>query len=41
MFDRFCPSLKTRELLEERRFDLNRFDRNSGRYGIPMHRNNF
>jgi hypothetical protein len=41
MFDRFCPSLKTRAQLEERRFDLNRFDRNSERYVIPMHRKNF
>jgi hypothetical protein len=40
MFDRFCPSLKTRELLEER-VDLNRFDTNSKRYVIPMHRKNF
>jgi hypothetical protein len=41
MFDRFCPSLKTRAQLEERRFDMNRSDRNSERYVIPMHRNNF
>jgi hypothetical protein len=41
MFDRFGPSLKTRAHLEERRFDLNRFDRNSERYVIPMHRKNF
>ena len=41
MFDRFGPSLKTRAPLEEIRFDLNRFDRNSERYVIPMHRNNF
>ena len=41
MFDRFVPSLKTRAQLEEGRFDLNRFDRNSERYVIPMHRKNF
>jgi hypothetical protein len=40
MFDRFFPSLKTRKQLEER-FDLNKFDRDSERYVIPMHRNNF
>jgi hypothetical protein len=37
-FDTFCPSLKTRAQLEERRFDLYKFDRVSERYGIPMHR---
>jgi hypothetical protein len=41
MFDRFGPSLKTRAQLEERRFDLNKFDRDSERYVIPMHRKNF
>jgi hypothetical protein len=40
MFDRFCPSVKTREQLEERRFDMNRSNRNSERYVIPMHRKN-
>jgi hypothetical protein len=40
MFDRFFPSLKTRAQLEER-VDLNKFDRNRERYGIPMHRKNF
>jgi hypothetical protein len=39
MIDRFCHSLKTRAQLEER-VDLNRFDRNSERYVIPMHRKN-
>jgi hypothetical protein len=24
MFDRFCPSLKTRALIDERKFDMNR-----------------
>jgi hypothetical protein len=41
MFDRFGPSLKTRAQLEERRFDLNKFNRDSERYVIPMHRKNF
>jgi hypothetical protein len=39
MFDRFCPSLKTRAQLEER-VDLNRFDRDSERYVIPIHQKN-
>jgi hypothetical protein len=38
MFDRFCPSLETRAQLEERRCDINRSNRNSERYVIPMHR---
>jgi hypothetical protein len=41
MLDRSYPSLKTREQLEERRFDTNRSDRNNERYVIPMHRKNF
>ena len=41
MFDRFGPSLKTRVQLEERRFDMNIYDRTSERYGIHMHRKNF
>jgi hypothetical protein len=41
MFDIFCPSLKTKAQLEERRFDMNKSDRNNERYVIPMHRNNF
>jgi hypothetical protein len=36
MFDRLCPSLKTRALIDERKFDMNRSDR----YVIPMHRKN-
>ena len=40
IFDRFRPSLKTRAQLEERRCDMNRPDRNSERYVIPMHRKN-
>jgi hypothetical protein len=41
MFDIFYPSLKTRAQLDERIFDMNRSDRNSERYVIPMHRNDF
>jgi hypothetical protein len=40
MLDRFFPSLKTRAQLEERIYDMNRSDRNSERYVIPMHRKN-
>jgi hypothetical protein len=40
VFNRFGPSLKTRVQLEERRFDMNRSDKNNERYVIPMHRNN-
>jgi hypothetical protein len=40
MFDKFCPSLKTRVKLEERIFDMSRSDENSERYVIPMHRKN-
>ena len=40
MIDRICPSLKTRALIEERRFDMSRFDKTSERYVIPMHRKN-
>jgi hypothetical protein len=40
MFDIFCPSLKTREQLEERRIDISRYDKNNERYVIPMHRKN-
>ena len=40
MFDRFFPSPKTKAHLEERRFDMNRYDRTSERYVILMHRNN-
>jgi hypothetical protein len=38
MFDRFCPSLKTRVLVDERRFDMSISNKNSERYVIPMHR---
>jgi hypothetical protein len=40
MFDKFYPSLETREQLEERRFDMNRYDRNNERCVIPMHKKN-
>jgi hypothetical protein len=40
MFDKFCPSMKTRAQLDERRLDLSRSYRNSERYVIPMHRKN-
>jgi hypothetical protein len=40
MFDRLCHSLKTRELIDERRFDMSRSDKNSERYVIPMLRKN-
>jgi hypothetical protein len=40
MIDRICPSLKTRALIDERRFDMNRFDKTSEIYVIPMHRKN-
>ena len=40
MFDRFYSSLKTRELIDERKFDMNRSDKYSDRYVIPMHRKN-
>jgi hypothetical protein len=32
--------LKTRALIDERRFDMRRSDKNSERYVIPMHRKN-
>jgi hypothetical protein len=38
--DRFCPNLKYRVLIDERRFDMNRSDNNNERYVIPMHRKN-
>jgi hypothetical protein len=41
ILDRFCPSLKTRAQLEERRFDMNRSDRNSERYVFHMHKKDF
>jgi hypothetical protein len=40
MLNRFGTSLKTRVQLEERKFDMNRSNRNNERYVIPMHRKN-
>jgi hypothetical protein len=40
MFCKICPSLETRALIEERRFDRSRSYKNSERYVIPMHRKN-
>jgi hypothetical protein len=40
MFDRFYPSLKSRALIKERRFDMNRSNKNGEKYVIPMHRKN-
>jgi hypothetical protein len=40
MFDRFCPSFKTRAQIDERRFDMRRSDKNSEICVIPMHRKN-
>jgi hypothetical protein len=40
MFDRLCPRLKTRVVIDERRFDMRRYDKNSEIYVIPMHRKN-
>ena len=37
MFNRVCPSLKTSVLIDEIRFDMTRYDKNSERYVIPMH----
>jgi hypothetical protein len=40
MFDKLFPSLKSREKLYGRQFDMNRSDKNSEIYVIPMHRKN-
>jgi hypothetical protein len=40
MFDRFYPSLKTRVLIDETRFDMSRSNKNSEKYVILMHRKN-
>jgi hypothetical protein len=40
MLNKICPSLKTRVLIDERRFDMSISDKNSERYVIPMHREN-
>jgi hypothetical protein len=41
IFYKFLLSLKTRAQLEERRYDMNRSDKNSEIYVIPMNRKNF
>jgi hypothetical protein len=38
MFDRFGPRLNPSELIDERKFDMNRSDKHNDRYVIPMHR---
>jgi hypothetical protein len=40
LLNRVCPILKARSLLDERRFDMSRSDKNSERYIIPMQRKN-
>ena len=40
IFDRFFPSLKPRALIDERKLDMNRSDKNIDIYVIPMHRRN-
>jgi hypothetical protein len=40
MFKRVCPSLKARSLIDERIFDMNRSNKNSEIYIIPMERKN-
>jgi hypothetical protein len=40
MVDILCPILKTRALIDERRFDMRRSDKNSEIDIIPMHRKN-
>jgi hypothetical protein len=40
MFNRVYPSLKTWVLIDETIFDINKSDKNSERYVIPMHRKN-
>jgi hypothetical protein len=40
MFNKIYPRLKTRALIEERRFDMSRSDKNNERYVIPMHKKN-
>ena len=40
LIDRFCPSFKTRALIDERKLDMNRSYKYSDRYVIPMHRKN-
>jgi hypothetical protein len=37
MIDRLCPRLKTRALIDERKFDMNKSDKHNDRYVILMH----
>jgi hypothetical protein len=41
ILDKFCLILKTRAFLDKIKFYMNRSDRNSERYDIPMHRKSF
>jgi len=38
VFNRIYPSLKTRVLVDERKFNMNRSDKHNDKYVIPMHR---
>jgi hypothetical protein len=40
MFNKVYPSFKNEALIDERRLDMSRSDKNSDRYVIPMHRKN-
>ena len=40
VFDRFCLSLKTRALIDEKIFDMSIYNNNSDTHVIPMHREN-
>ena len=40
IFDKICPSLKTRALIDEKRCDISRYDNNSEKCVIPMYINN-
>ena len=40
VFDRYYPNLKTRALIDERKFDMNKSDKYNDRYVITMHRKN-
>jgi hypothetical protein len=40
LFTRVYPSLKANSLIDERRFDMSRSDKNSEIYVIPMQRKN-
>jgi hypothetical protein len=40
IFDKIYPILKSRTLIEERRFDMSIYDKNSEKYVILMYRKN-